>query len=391
MFTAPVERLAAGAAGIARYEGPTVFIDLTAPGDVVTGRITEVHKKWARAELTGIVTPSPNRIKPRCPYYGLCGGCSLQHISYKAQLAEKAAMVRDAFTRIGGFSALPDLKIVPSPPFEYRNRVQLHVKSGAKPVQIGFMGRKSSEIVPVGDCPAAVPGIRRLLGSGFDRLGIIPPAGRFTVYAQGERVIWEGTSRGRVSILGREILMDAGVFFQSNAIMLEALIPDLLASAEKANPELPAADIYCGVGTFGAFLQDRFTRLDLIEENATALALARENVPGTGRRFFAQPGEAWVRGRGGHKANSKADAPYGFAVADPPRQGLSPAMRQWFAGEGPPVLAYVSCDPATLARDSGELCGAGYRLESLTFYDFYPQTAHIESLAVFIRGGYERL
>ncbi|GHV88822.1 putative RNA methyltransferase [Spirochaetia bacterium] len=399
-FTAPVERLAAGGAGIARSGGLTVFIDLTVPGDVVTGRITGIHKNWAQAELTGIVEPSPNRVTPRCPWYGRCGGCSLQQVAYQTQITEKAAMIRDAFTRIGGFSALPELKIVPSPPFEYRNRVQLHCYRPAgesETAQLGFMGRNSGELVPVTDCPVAVPGIRCLLADGFDAKNCGRPVRRFTVYAQGDRVISEvpsaeGTSaelpsaggpRGTVAILGREIRMDAGVFFQSNAVMLEALIPDLLAATERADGDRAAADIYCGVGTFAAFLQDRFTRLDLIEENTTALGLARENIRGTDCQFFAQTDTAWVRSRNGKDA-------YGFAVTDPPRQGLSPAMRQWLAGDGPPVLVYISCDPATLARDSRDLCRGGYRLESLAFYDFYPQTAHIESLAVFLRDGYGR-
>jgi 23S rRNA (uracil1939-C5)-methyltransferase len=182
--------------------------------------------------------------------------------------------------------------------------------------------------------------------------------------------------------LGREILMDAGVFFQSNAVMLEKLIPGLLAAAEKADPALPAADIYCGVGTFAVFLQNRFKRIDLIEENKTALVLARENVSGKNHRFFAQRDDEWVRSRSRENAGG-----YGFAVIDPPRQGLSPACRDYLAREGPPVLAYVSCDPASLARDGKALRNGGYGLESLAFYDFYPQTSHIESLVVLTRKG----
>jgi 23S rRNA (uracil1939-C5)-methyltransferase len=170
--------------------------------------------------------------------------------------------------------------------------------------------------------------------------------------------------------------------------MLERLIPGLLAAAEKADPDLPAADIYCGVGTFAVFLRDRFRRIDLVEENRAALALARENVSGEtdsrtgqGSRFFARSADEWVR-----DIPYTGDA-YGFAVVDPPRQGLSRACRDYLAGRGPPILAYVSCDPASLARDSKALLEGGYRLESLAFYDFYPQTAHIESLAVFLKEG----
>jgi 23S rRNA (uracil1939-C5)-methyltransferase len=177
--------------------------------------------------------------------------------------------------------------------------------------------------------------------------------------------------------------MDAGVFFQSNGILLETLIGDLMEIAGKADASLPAADIYCGVGTFAVFLADHFSRIDLVEENKTALDLARKNVSGEGHRFFALREDQWVREEG---CSGKKPVHRSFVVVDPPRQGLSRPMRQWLCERGPPLLAYVSCDPATLARDSGELRSGGYGLSSLCFYDFYPQTAHAEVLAILRRG-----
>jgi 23S rRNA (uracil1939-C5)-methyltransferase len=146
------------------------------------------------------------------------------------------------------------------------------------------------------------------------------------------------------------------------------------------------ADIYCGVGTFAAFLQEIFPRIDLVEANKAALDLARENLRGPGVRYFAQSDDEWVRAGSPEKVRQSGEEGYGFAVVDPPRQGLSPALGQWLSREGPPLLAYVSCDAATLARDSAALIKGGYGLESVTLYDFYPQTAHIETLAVFSRG-----
>jgi 23S rRNA (uracil1939-C5)-methyltransferase len=174
--------------------------------------------------------------------------------------------------------------------------------------------------------------------------------------------------------------MDAGVFFQSNATALETLIPELRETAAGADHSRPMADIYCGVGTFAAFVGESFPRIDLVEENPRALNLARENIPRGNSRFYPQKADQWIRAREG-----QGKAPYGFITVDPPRQGLSGALRKWLVREGPPVLAYVSCDPATLARDSGELCRGGYGLKKLELYDFYPQTAHIEALAVFVR------
>ncbi|GHV28197.1 23S rRNA (uracil-5-)-methyltransferase RumA [Spirochaetia bacterium] len=378
LVSGPVEHLAAGGAGILTFQGKRIFMDGVAPGDTVTGRITVENRRWARAELVEVVEASPLRTHPPCPFYGSCGGCSLQHLTYEAQIAEKALILRDAFTRLGGINLPGDISFVPSPPWEYRNRIQLH---GRGPV--GFKARKSDEIIPINDCPVSDPGIRAVI----QEAAALPPPGRdrFTLYSRLDTLVSEGIIRGKtqrrgtVSLGGKDIHIDAGVFFQSNGIMLEKLIAGLLQAAEGADTSLPMADLYCGVGTFAAFLGEGFPRADLVEENPEAIALARENTRGMETRLFAQTGDLWVKG-------CSMPGDYGFMVADPPRQGLSPALRRALSLKGPPVLAYVSCDPATLARDSGELTAGGYHLERITGYDFYPQTAHIESLAVFVRG-----
>ncbi|MDR2629868.1 MAG: class I SAM-dependent RNA methyltransferase, partial [Spirochaetaceae bacterium] len=126
IFTAPVDQIVSGGAGIVRYRGKSIFINLTAPGDLVTGQIIEETKDWAWAEVLEIPEPSPLRGTPFCPLYGRCGGCSLQHLSYEAQLAEKTRILRDALVRLGGLSSFPEPEIHPSLPKEYRNRMQFH-------------------------------------------------------------------------------------------------------------------------------------------------------------------------------------------------------------------------------------------------------------------------
>ncbi|MDR1250429.1 MAG: methyltransferase [Treponema sp.] len=383
VFIAPVERIAAGGAGVLSFRGKRIFMDFAAPGDIVAGRITREKSDWAEAELVAVESASPDRVEPRCPLFGICGGCSLQHLGYETQVAEKKAILRDAFARLGGVSLPGETAFVPSPPWEYRNRIQLHGDGrGGAP---GFKARRSGAVVPVTDCPIADPGIRLALREASIR----PPAspepgsGRFAVYGRGGSLFSEGTIRGKtlrrgsVLLRGRTVYMDAGVFFQSNGVMLEKLIGDLLEVAAGADTSLPMADLYCGVGVFAAFLGALFPRSDLVEMNSAAIALARENTRGMNTELFAQTGECWVTNR---SLNG-----YGFVVADPPRQGLSPALRRALAQNGPPVFACVSCESAALARDSGELIAGGYRLERLTGYDFYPQTAHIESLAIFRR------
>jgi 23S rRNA (uracil1939-C5)-methyltransferase len=392
-FTATVESIASNGAGVAHMEGMTVFIEAAAPGDRVLARITGLHRTWAEGSIETIEAPSPFRVSPGCAYYGRCGGCSLQHLSYEGQLDAKIRILRDAFTRIGGFTGpgvppegaqsddtLPEIDAVPSPAWAYRNRVQLHRLSHGAP---GFKGRGSGDIIPVTDCPVADPGIRRLLAEaggaeGGREAAPLPHKSRFTVYSRGEVLLIEGgaASKGRVRLFDRPINLDAGVFFQSNARMQEALINGVLAAAEQADGG-QAADLYAGVGVFAMFLRDRFSRLRLVEENPAARALARENLGNPEADLFAGTVESWA-------AQELGKGTYDFVVADPPRTGLDRGVAELLAREGPAVLACVSCNPATLARDARILRG-NYALRSLTLYDFYPQTAHIESLAVFTR------
>jgi len=384
IFIARIERIAAGGAGIARVEGKSVFIDLTAPGDLIKGRIKTEHKSWAEAELLEILEPSSLRVTPQCPLYGRCGGCSLQHLNYEAQIEAKTSILLDSCRKIGGFIP-PEISVRRSNPFGYRNRVQFHSDTDNN---LCFRERKSSSLVAIDDCPVAEAGIRRAI-----REGKITPClarKRFNVYSRGYTFLSEGAiERGTVSILDRELFFDVKVFFQSNAEMLELLIHDLLEAALAADKSYPLADIYCGVGTFAAFLAGHaeskgssidgsFNEIDLVEENKIALNLARNNMGMCNKvNYYALKDSDWP--------NTQRDRSWGFMVLDPPREGLSAVFRKWLVSDGPNLVAYVSCDPATLARDTGVILNGGYELRELTLYDFYPQTPHIESLAVFGR------
>ncbi|MCL2381603.1 MAG: methyltransferase [Treponema sp.] len=384
--TARIQGIAAGGSGVARPGGKSVFVPLAAPGDLLRFRITKERGNWAEAEILEVLEPSPLRVTAPCALYGRCGGCSLQHLSYEAQIQAKTAILRDAFTRIGGVTP-PEIRTRASQPFEYRNRFQFHAQPGGSGESAcGFMERKSARLVALEDCPVAEAGLRKALKEGKIR----PPEGkkRFAVYSRQATFLVEGeTERGRVSILSKELAMDVKVFFQSNAAMLEPLIGDLTQAAADADKSLPLADIYCGVGTFAAFLGAEFAGVDLVEENKAALSLARENVRGNACakkiNCHALKDTAWVTTKA--PALNRRKASWGFMVLDPPREGLSAPFAKWLAANGPELAAYVSCDPATLARDSRILLQGGYALKELTLYDFYPQTAHIESLALFSR------
>jgi 23S rRNA (uracil1939-C5)-methyltransferase len=159
--------------------------------------------------------------------------------------------------------------------------------------------------------------------------------------------------------------------------MLEKLIPELRLIAESADQNLPMADLYCGVGTFAFFLGDLFPKAVLAEENKAAIALARENLKGCSAEFFALRDTCW------QKTLLAGKSAFGFAVVDPPRAGLAPKLSAALSRDGPPLLVYVSCDAASVARDAKILTSGIYKLKELMLFDFYPQTAHIESLAVF--------
>ena len=382
-----IEGIVAGGAGLARVGGKSVFIEGGIPGEIVICSITEEHRTWSQAQLLDIEEASPDRVQPACGLYGTCGGCNMQHLAYPTQLVAKTAILRDAFARIGGKNP-PEPLVFPSEPWEYRNRMQFHAvkhRSGGESGPFwGLKARKSAEIVPIPDCPIADPGIRRLLRSDSrqPRPSIPPDKDRFTVYARGDTFLSEGDhSRGKVRVLDRELALDAGVFFQGNGAMLEKLIVSLHEiaagiAADIATRNLPLADLYCGVGTFATFLGELFPGVDLVEENKASLALARENLAWhQSANFFALRSENWAKNSDSRR--------YGLVIADPPRQGLSRSLASHLASAGPTALAYVSCDPATLARDSKTLLAGGYKLQKLHFYDFYPQTAHIEGLAFF--------
>jgi 23S rRNA (uracil1939-C5)-methyltransferase len=340
--------------------------------------------------------------KELCPYLDRCGGCPLQSISYEEQLAKKTDFLSEAFLR-AGIAGIPDIIAIPSQPFEYRSRIQLHrvplgteveraaVKSRTRSLKLehkkeslcGFMTRNSDpagmEIVPVNDCLIAIPLIRQALKEGR----VIPPVDRdrFCVYGTDVDILIEGrNSYGKAHVHQKDIAIDAGVFFQSNRALLELMIDEILRTAESADSGLSAADFYCGVGTFAVFLQDIFERIDMLESNKAALRIARENLRLQNVRFFGQSDTVWALNTG-----KTSRRPYGFVVVDPGRQGLSNAMCR-FLHSNCEILCYVSCNPNALARDAALLLGTGgLKFESLSFYDFYPQTKHIESLAVFRR------
>jgi 23S rRNA (uracil1939-C5)-methyltransferase len=373
-----VEKLVAGGDALAFLDGKAVFVPFALPGEEVLARVEESRRDFSRARLVEVLEPAPRRALPVCPIYGRCGGCNLQHLDYEGQVEQKSLIAADAFSR----NARLELGAVPvlrSAPLGYRNRAQLHFMPEGR---VGFKRRSSSEIVEAETCPIAVDPIREWIEARAGRAepgdragpeGGFGAAGRAVAFGSGKELWLEGRDEfASVMVAGRKLRFRVGGFFQSNLGMLDRLATDALSGLSGKR----AADLYCGVGPFGSLLASSFERIVCVEEDPRSIELAKENLGPGKREFHALPVEDWTR-------TESASSGFDLVVADPPRTGLSPAVRAWLARAAVPALVYVSCDPVTLARDAGELVRAGYELEGATVYDFYPQTSHIECLARF--------
>ena len=371
-----IEKLVAGGDGLAFLDGKAVFVPLALPGETVLATIAVGKRDYSQATLVEVLEPSRHRVEPPCPIYGKCGGCNLQHLSYSRQVEEKALIVAEAFARTARVET-GEIVAVPSLPFAYRNRMQLHF---TKERRLGFMKRSSSEVVEAPSCMVALRPIQDWIeeraGSQKAYAELEPYVlgkDRFLVFGYGEEVWIEG-EKGLVgaSVAGQDIRFHLKGFFQSNLYLLNYFVPEAVEGLSGAR----AADLYCGVGLFGSFLARAFHSVTCVEQDPFALELAKANVPGEGHEFRAQAVEDWV-------GTESAAQAFDLVLLDPPRTGLAPAVREWLVGAKPAMIVYVSCDPVTLARDSRELVGTGYELQGVKAFDFYPQTSHVECYARF--------
>jgi 23S rRNA (uracil1939-C5)-methyltransferase len=360
-----IEDIAFGGKGVARENGKAVFIPFTIEGELVSAKITREKKQFAEAEIVDLREKSPHRVEPPCPYFGRCGGCAYQHIDYAHQLEIKSRQVRDVLERIGKLKNVPMRPMVPSPlPYAYRNRVTVHAENNV----IGYFRRDSHRLIDVERCPIAMEEVNRELA---DLRSHDVRDGHYTLRARsGPRV-----------------------FSQTNDGVANAL-RDLIVQLMPPNQDL-LIDAFCGAGFFAKALVDKFERIVGIDWDRFAIAAAREN---------ASPKETYVAGDvdaelrcvleqtseveavvPAAKIYARArDTPSTTLIVDPPAVGLSAQLRQSIVDFAPATLIYISCNPATLARD---LTGLQHRfkIESVTPLDMFPQTAEIEVVAQLLR------
>ena len=339
-----IEDVAFGGKGVARENGKAVFIPFTIDGELVSAKITREKKQFAEAEIIDLRETSPHRVEPPCPYFGRCGGCAYQHIDYAHQLDIKSRQVRDVLQRIGKLKNVPMRPMIPSPlTYAYRNRVTVHAENGA----IGYFRRDSHRLIDVEQCPIAMDEVNRELANlrSHDVRD-----GHYTLRARsGPRV-----------------------FLQTNDGVANAL-RDLIVQLTPPNQNL-LIDAFCGAGFFAKALTDRFERVVGIDWDRFAIAAANENASAK-ETYIAGDVEAELK-----SALENCDRDKTTVIVDPPAVGLSPQLRQSIVDLAPATLIYVSCNPATLARDLTDLQHR-FKVESVTPLDMFPQTAEIEVVA----------
>lgn len=376
-----IERILPGGMGLAHAEGKTVFVSLAAPGDHVRVQIEREQGNVLFASVVEILTPSPVRVEPPCPYFGRCGGCDFQQMTYEAQLAAKAEIIRDCLQRIARLDHVPEFMVHPSP-HNWRYRVRATWQIDQEQQQIGYYERGSRRVCDVAECAVLMPELQQTLErvratelsefppelkhldvvAGEDGVSLAPPFAEFETNELSMRV-------------GNEIYQyNAEAFFQINPALLPELIEFALSDARGET----ALDLYCGVGLFTLPLARRFEKVTGVEANPVATRFARRNLDQAGltnaRVITANVAAGIMKAQ-----------PVDFVLLDPPRAGAESVVIKGILGLQPKRISYVSCDPATLARDLKKLIAGGYALESMAGFDLFPQTHHVETVVLLRR------
>jgi 23S rRNA (uracil1939-C5)-methyltransferase len=377
-FEVEVERILPGGMGLAHAGGKTVFVSLAAPGDRLRVRVDREQGNVLFASIEEIITPSQWRIEPPCPYFGRCGGCDFQQLTYEAQLAAKAEMIRDCLHRIARLESVPDFSVTPSPN-EWRYRMRATWQIDREQQRIGYYERGSRRVCDVADCAVLQPELQAQLEevratewnqfpSDLQHLDVA--AGENGVSFAPEFAEFEKNELS-LTIRGEVYRYNAQVFFQTNPSLLGRLIDFALGDASGEC----AIDLYSGVGLFTLPLLRRFRRVMAVESNPAAVRFARGNLKDAG--FDA----ASVNLENVADWLSRVPArDVDFVLLDPPRIGAESAVIKGILDVHPPRISYVSCDPATLARDLKKLVAGGYLVQSLAAFDLFPQTHHVETV-----------
>ena len=435
-----IEKLIYGGDGLARAPGAdgrsmTVFVPFVLPGERVEVEIRREKPGFARGSVTQLIEASLDRVEARCPYFRQCGGCHYQHISYPRQLEFKAAILRETFQRIAKIELKSEIRIHASPPWNYRNRTRLQVRT-APEFALGYFRFGSHEFLPVRECPISSPLINRVMARLLDLGGLNCPAAveEMELFADAEDehlLAWAFCGRDQRDLLrwaealarevpelcgvtffssrrrvqeraredempdlkvlaqsgataisyrtkSREYRVSAGAFFQVNRYLVDELVSVVTGDARGE----VALDLYAGVGLFSAVLAENFHHIFNVEASQTAHGDCVQNVPANVKAVAART-EEYLRSEylKSRRVRTRPD----LVVLDPPRSGAGKGVIRSLVELAVRRVRYVSCDPATLARDVAPLLAAGYRIEEAHLFDLFPETFHIETVMLFAR------
>jgi 23S rRNA (uracil1939-C5)-methyltransferase len=406
-ITVELDAMAHGGEAIGRHEGRAIFIPYAIPGEIVRAELIEDHGRYARARLVEVVRPSAVRVEPPCPFFGegKCGGCQWQHIEMSVQPRMKGLVTVDQLERVGKFEAPPVFEPIPDGlGWEYRNHALFRVNDEGR---LGFLASGSHNVYPVDDCLILHPLLSTLLKS-LDmtypelewlemRAGTATGDLMLLLQAKEEEspllevdfplsIVQIRHDDAVAPLIGldyimervhdREFRISATSFFQVNSAQAAELVAIVMGALDLEGSER-VLDAYCGVGLFTAFIAEEARHVTGIEVNPPAINDARHNLANAGNVDLVEgPVEEVL---------PELEGRFDAVVVDPPRAGLGPEVIDALVACNPRRLVYVSCDPATLARDCQRLARRGYRLEWVQPVDLFPQTYHIENVALLSR------
>jgi 23S rRNA (uracil1939-C5)-methyltransferase len=369
-----MEKLVYGGAGLARTDQGVVFVPRTAPGDIVEVEIVEKKKDYATARLIEILEPSPDRQEPYCPNYATAGCCHWQHIRYDRQVDYKEAVLRETFHRVGHFDWNDAIQRLTGPDRNYRLRATFHVTNG----RLGFIRENTNVIVPIRSCAS-------LVGELNDFIGTVDPGPAREVHVISSPEIaasfvlndgiFERSGRATIHVNDFQYRVTADTFFQANRFLLMPMVDEVIRQAGSSPGNV--LDLYSGVGFFSIPLARVAKEVIAIESSRTAVRLAQEN---------ARINQTWqLRSVEGQVATTLRGAGLhpNVVILDPPRAGCTVETSRQIAGLKPDRIVYVSCNPATFAREAAVFISEGYELGRVTLVDQFPNTYHIELIASF--------
>ncbi|MFP5203803.1 MAG: class I SAM-dependent RNA methyltransferase [Acidobacteriota bacterium] len=415
-----IEKPIYGGAFLARAEGKAIFVPLALPGEQARVQIVEDKRSFATAEVDAILAPAPERILAPCPHFGACGGCQYQHATYEAQVGFKQTILRETLER-AGVRPPETVDVLAGNPWAYRNRIRVAFDAEGNP---GYRGRRSHGVIPFAECPISAPLLVQTALRAADLFRSLAPSSRpaeLALFCDAEEYALLAsmfvTTGARVPLApwcedllqqipelrgvecveqqaglpprtveqcgetslfypaaGFDYRVDRGAFFQVNRWLVDALVERVTAGRSGTL----AWDLFAGVGLFARKLAARFERVIAVESAPAATAALAHNLNGADAEAVHSSTLAFLQ-RARRPKRSGLALP-DLIVVDPPRTGLGAQTTALLAEIAAPTLIYVSCDPATLARDLRALLAAGYAIGRVTLADLFPQTLHLETI-----------